>query len=77
MEEKDFPQTLEGCHKLIKQFLELTDALVAQTSELVFRVVHSPISFLKLGLGLACSKKYLRQTLNPCLFLHLGFLSIL
>jgi transposase len=38
MEEKDFPQTLEGCHKLIKQLLELTDALVVRTNALVIRV---------------------------------------
>jgi len=38
MNDKNFPQTLEGCHKLIKQLLEVTDVLVARTNELVCRI---------------------------------------
>ncbi|KTD11914.1 hypothetical protein Lgra_1372 [Legionella gratiana] len=38
MDKKNFPQTVEGCHKLISQLLEVTDALVARTNELVTRI---------------------------------------
>ncbi|MGX6643087.1 IS66 family transposase [Legionella pneumophila] len=38
MDKKNFPQTVEGCHKLISQLLEVTDALVARTNELVIRI---------------------------------------
>lgn len=38
MEEKELPQSLEGCHQLIKQLLEITDALVARTKELTYRI---------------------------------------
>jgi transposase len=34
MEEKDFPQTLEDCHKFIKQLLKITDTLVARVEKL-------------------------------------------
>lgn len=38
MQKKNFPQTVEDCHKLISQLLEVTDALVARTNELVTRL---------------------------------------
>ena len=38
MEEKSFPNTLKSCHELIKQLLEITDALAARTSESSARV---------------------------------------
>jgi len=38
MEAKDFPQTIEDCHKLIRQLLEITDALVLRTEEFTNRI---------------------------------------
>ncbi|KTD19848.1 hypothetical protein [Legionella londiniensis] len=34
MEEKDFPQTIEGCHKLLKQFIEITKTLTIHIDKL-------------------------------------------